>query len=100
MMNRRVHSKVVKASALERLKDRGVTLEGIAEIVYQMQSPYSKNLTMESCLESVAAVLDKREIQHAILVGVELDQLAERNQLSEPLLSIVREDEGDRKSVV
>ncbi|QKI82558.1 Phosphatidylglycerophosphatase A [Kroppenstedtia eburnea] len=93
-MNRRVHSKVVKASALERLKDRGVTLEGIAEIVYQMQSPYSKNLTMESCLESVAAVLDKREIQHAILVGVELDQLAERNQLSEPLLSIVREDEG------
>lgn len=94
MMKRRVHSKEVKAAALQRLRERGVTLEGIAEIVYQMQSPFSEGLTMETCVESVVAVLEKREIQHAILVGVELDQLAERNQLSEPLLSIVRGDEG------
>jgi phosphatidylglycerophosphatase A len=40
------------------------------------------------------AVLNKREIQHAILVGVELDMLAEKNMLSEPLLSLVRSDEG------
>jgi phosphatidylglycerophosphatase A len=38
--------------------------------------------------------LEKREIQHAILVGTELDMLAEKNMLSEPLLSLVRSDEG------
>ncbi|PTX65049.1 phosphatidylglycerophosphatase A [Melghirimyces profundicolus] len=91
---RRVHSREVKSAALKRLQDRGVTVEGIAEIVYRMQAPYSETLTMESCVESVIAVLEKREIQHAILVGVELDLLAEKNALSEPLQSLVRQDEG------
>jgi phosphatidylglycerophosphatase A len=93
-MRRRVHSKEVKQAALQRLKDRGVTIEGIAEIVYRMQAPYSNDLTMEACVESVIAVLEKREIQHAILVGVELDILAEKKQLSEPLQSLIQSDEG------
>lgn len=90
----RVHSDVVKKAALARLEERGVKLEDIADIVYEMQAPYSDRLTKEVCLESVVAVLEKREIQHAILVGVELDMLAEKGQLSEPLLSIVASDEG------
>jgi phosphatidylglycerophosphatase A len=49
---------------------------------------------MEQCVDSVLAVLNKRELQHAILVGVELDRLAEQNMLSEPLLSLVKGDEG------
>ncbi|MFC4076597.1 phosphatidylglycerophosphatase A family protein [Salinithrix halophila] len=93
-MKRQVHSREVKTAALERLHQRGVTIEGIAEIVYRMQSPYSETLTMVSCVESVHAVLEKREIQHAILVGVELDMLAEKGQLSEPLQSIIETDEG------
>lgn len=91
---RKVHSNEVKMAALDKLKQRGVTIEAIAEIVYQMQSPYAPDLRMESCIESVLAVLNKREIQHAILVGIELDMLAEKNLLSEPLLSLVRADEG------
>jgi phosphatidylglycerophosphatase A len=71
-----------------------VTIEAIAEIVHRMQSPYKPDLEMEVCVESVLAVLNKREVQHAILVGVELDKLAERGLLSEPLLSLVRSDEG------
>lgn len=89
-----IHSNKVKEAALRRLHERGVKLEDIAEIVYSMQSPYSKHLTQEVCMESVIAVLEKREIQHAILVGVELDVLAEKGQLSEPLQSIVASDEG------
>jgi phosphatidylglycerophosphatase A len=91
---KRVHSNEVKMAAMDRLRDRGVTIEAIAEIVYRMQSPYKQDLTMDACVESVLAVLNKREIQHAILVGVELDMLAEKNMLSEPLLSLVRSDEG------
>lgn len=93
-MRRRVSSKEVKAAALQRLRERGVTVEAIAEIVYLMQSPYTPDLSMEACVESVERVLEKREVQHAILVGVELDVLAEKGLLSEPLLSLVRSDES------
>jgi len=94
MMKKQVHSKDVQIAARQRLADRGVTIADIAEIVYLMQSPYHPNLTMQKCVESVEAVLEKREIQHAILVGVELDMLAEKGMLSEPLQSIVATDEG------
>ncbi|MGX1981507.1 phosphatidylglycerophosphatase A [Thermolongibacillus altinsuensis] len=94
MDKKRVTSKEVTEAALRLLKERGVTVEDIAEIVYEMQSPYNKNLTMEECIESVEKVLQKREVQHAILVGIELDKLAEKKMLSEPLQTIVETDEG------
>lgn len=90
----RVHSKDVKHAAYQLLDQRGVRIEDIAEIVFEMQVPYNKQLTLMDCIDSVHAVLEKREIQHAILVGVELDLLAEKNMLSEPLQSIVESDEG------
>ncbi len=51
-------------------------------------------LTMAHCIESVEGVLRKRELQHAILVGIELDELAEQGKLSAPLQQIVESDEG------
>lgn len=93
-MTKQVHSREVRNAAIQRLHERGVKEEDIAEIVFLMQSPYHPNLTMEPCVASVKAVLEKREIQHAILVGVELDMLAEKHMLSEPLQSIVATDEG------
>ncbi|GAA3404107.1 phosphatidylglycerophosphatase A [Paenibacillus hodogayensis] len=93
-MAKRVHSKEVKEAVFRKLEERGVGLDDIAQIVFEMQSPYNAGLTMDKCLESVYAVLEKRELQHALLVGIELDQLAERNMLSEPLQSIVATDEG------
>jgi phosphatidylglycerophosphatase A len=92
--NLRVHSKVVTEATKNALKRRGVSLEDIAKIVYEMQVPYNDGLTMDHCVESVESVLRKREMQHAILVGVELDELAEKNLLSEPLQQIVTADEG------
>lgn len=94
MKKNQVHSRDVHKAAIKRLHDRGVTIVDIAEIVHLMQAPYTKDLEMKACIESVEAVLVKREIQHAILVGVELDVLAERKQLSEPLQSIIETDEG------
>lgn len=92
--NLRVHSNVVTEATKNALTRRGVTLEDIAKIVYEMQVPYNEGLTMDHCVESVESVLKKREMQHAILVGVELDELAEKNLLSEPLQQIVTADEG------
>lgn len=90
----RVHSREVEQATKDALKRRGVTLEEIAEIVFEMQFPYNKGLTLEHCIESVKSVLKKREMQHAILVGIELDELAEKKMLSAPLQQIVEADEG------
>ena len=93
-MKQTVHSRIIHEAVLRKLERRGVRLEDIAEIVLEMQRPYHPDLTIGSCLDSVAAVLEKREMQHALLVGIELDELAEQGKLSEPLLSLVRADEG------
>ncbi|MBU8906883.1 phosphatidylglycerophosphatase A family protein [Desertibacillus haloalkaliphilus] len=85
---------VVEKEARRLLKERGVDVEDIAKVVYQMQIKYNPGLDMSDCFESADAVLCKREIQHAILVGVELDKLAEQKKLSEPLQSLIESDEG------
>lgn len=90
----RVHSKDVAKATEAALARRGVTIEDIAEIVFEMQKSYNDGLTLEHCYQSVERVLRKREVQHAVLVGVELDELAEKKMLSEPLQSIVENDEG------
>ena len=90
----RVHSKEVIKATYDALARRDVTVDDIAEIVYKMQEPYNEGLTMEHCVQSVERVLNKREVQHAILVGIELDELAEKKMLSEPLQSIIETDEG------
>lgn len=89
-----VSSDVVEKAARQKLMERGVKMEDIAQIVYDLQIKYIPDLDMKDCLENANAVLYKREIQHAILVGIELDELAEKGLLSEPLLSIVKSDEG------
>ncbi|MFC6227232.1 phosphatidylglycerophosphatase A [Paenibacillus allorhizosphaerae] len=93
-MKRQVHSNELKAAVYRKLKERGVEIEEIALIVKEMQQPYHQDLTLEKCIESVHAVLKKRELQHAILVGIELDVLAEKGLLSEPIQSIIESDEG------
>ncbi|MGG1601121.1 phosphatidylglycerophosphatase A [Paenibacillus naphthalenovorans] len=93
-MRRQVHSKEVKAAVYQKLEERGVTIEDIALIVREIQLSYDPGLTLQTCIESVHAVLQKRELQHAVLVGIELDVLAEKGLLSEPLLSIILSDDG------
>lgn len=79
---------------IERLKERGVELVDIAKITYDLQKPYVKDVTLEICLDHVDRVILKREVQHAVLVGIELDVLAEKKLLSEPLLSMLLGDYG------
>lgn len=84
----------LKVMTIEMLNRRGVELIDIAELVMMLQKQYYEDLTIELCLENVDAVLNKREIIHAILTGIALDELAEKKLLPEPLQSIVAADEG------
>ncbi|MCO7126209.1 phosphatidylglycerophosphatase A [Sporolactobacillus shoreicorticis] len=91
---KRVTSEAIANAVEAALEERGVTIEDIAEIVLDLQKPFMSGLTIDTCVENVQGVLAKRELQHAILVGIELDRLAEKKLLSEPLQSLVDQDEG------
>ncbi|TGB02194.1 phosphatidylglycerophosphatase A [Halobacillus salinus] len=84
----------LEKTAREWLIDRGVTVEDMAELVYYLQSKYHENLTMEKCKHNVNKVLQKREVQNAILTGIQLDKLAEEKKLAEPLQSTIEVDES------
>lgn len=75
------------------LAERGVDLDSIARLVLELQLPYNNRLTQEQCRASVARVLEKREVQNAVLTGLVLDILAEKGQLPEPLQGIITRDD-------
>jgi phosphatidylglycerophosphatase A len=83
----------VKDIAINLLEERGVTLEDMAVLVLDLQKRYYDDLTIEECIENLHHVLEKREVQNAILTGIALDKLAEKDMLEEPLLSIIKRDE-------
>lgn len=93
-MEKKIKNQELKQKARELLEERGVTLNDIAELVYYLQSRYHENLSMDDCLYNVNRVLEKREVQNAILTGIQLDKLAEKKMLEEPLQSTIEIDEG------
>ncbi|NEX79109.1 phosphatidylglycerophosphatase A [Bacillus thermocopriae] len=84
----------VEEKARKWLKERGVEVKDIANLVYFLQEKYHKNLKMEDCIANVEKVLSKREVQNAIITGIQLDILAEKGMLEEPLQSIIATDES------
>nr|WP_245804729.1 phosphatidylglycerophosphatase A [Halobacillus hunanensis] len=85
---------VLEKKAREWLIERGVTVDDMAELVHYLQSKYHPKLTMEECRFNVNQVLKKREVQNAIVTGIQLDVLAEEKKLEEPLQSTIEVDEG------
>ncbi|MGE8207560.1 phosphatidylglycerophosphatase A family protein [Heyndrickxia sp. NPDC080065] len=90
------HSKMTlsEKTARDWLNKRGVKIEDIAELVMFLQNKYHPNLKIEDCIENIDRVLSKREVQNAILTGIQLDILAEKGMLEEPLQSIIAVDES------
>ncbi len=78
---------------IQRLKDFGVSIDDMAELVMEVQSKYFDDLSLDECRHHVLSVLKKREVQHTIITGLELDRLATEGVIDEPLLSILRRDE-------
>lgn len=80
--------------AIQLLRDRGVELLDIAQIVLELQKSYHPDLTLEECLMNLEAVLMKREVTHAVMTAIALDEFAEKKLLPEPLQTIVENDDG------
>jgi phosphatidylglycerophosphatase A len=76
------------------LEERGVKISDMAELVKQIQEKYIPDLTDDICLDSIEKVLEKREVQNAVLTGLTLDVLTEKGAVEEPLLSMLKNDDG------
>lgn len=66
---------------IDLLKSRGVTVHDIAECIIFLQAKYHDNLNIDECEDAVYRILEKNEVQHAILTSVTLDILAEQNMI-------------------
>lgn len=93
-MDKNTSQSELEVKARNLLLERGVSLNDIAELVYYLQSKYHANLSLDDCLHNVDRVLTKREVQNAILTGIQLDKLAEQNMLEPPLQQTIESDES------
>lgn len=80
---------------IQLLEQRGVTLDDIAEAARFLQAGYHVDLKKEELLVSIYSVLDKREVQFALMTAIELDKQAEAGQfMDKDLEAVIRRDEG------
>ena len=77
-----------------RLKERGVSLDDLAQLVYETQKDYEPKLTLEECQKEINDVMYKRELLNNAMVMLELDRLTEAGQVKQPLADIIRYDSG------
>lgn len=85
--------KMLYDTTVAKLEEIGVKLKDIAEIVLLLQKEYVEDLTLDECLENIEAVLKKREVVHAVLTGLAIDEMAQKQLLPEPIQTIIAKDE-------
>jgi phosphatidylglycerophosphatase A len=87
--------KSYQEKAIEMLKDRGVSIQDIVDCVHYLQKDYNANLDNSILTNSVLKVLEKREVQYALMTAIELDMNAEKSRyLDKDLEEIVKTDLG------
>ncbi|GGG74560.1 phosphatidylglycerophosphatase A family protein [Paenibacillus radicis (ex Gao et al. 2016)] len=89
-----LNSRKVAEATDEWLAKRGVSKTQIGQLVHFLQKDYFPDLSLDECIVHVDAVLSKREVQNAVLTGIQLDVLAEEGKLITPLQEMIKNDEG------
>lgn len=80
---------------LKALNDRGVTLDDLVECAWFLHKQHHPNDDLQDVYDSVIAVMKKREVQNAILTGINYDIVTERGLLeSKTLERIIMNDSG------
>jgi len=79
---------------LEILKDRGIDYRDIAKIAFDQQSKYSDEINISDCEDSVLKILSYRDVFHILLLGAEIDRMAEKGLFEGPIQDILAYDLG------
>ena len=69
-----------KEHAVALLEKRGASLLDIADAACFLQKDYHEGLKADDLMPSVHKVLEKREVQFAVMTACEIDRLAEEHQ--------------------
>ncbi|GAK47801.1 phosphatidylglycerophosphatase A [Secundilactobacillus oryzae JCM 18671] len=77
---------------VNRLEERGITINDIAEIAKETQKKFHPSIPLEQYVKNTIDVLHKREILNNAMVGLELDRLATEKKLEQPLQDIIAND--------
>ena len=75
------------------LERKGVSLEAIAHEAYEQQRKFDQNLVESSFVLAAESILHKREVLNNCMVGLVMDNLATNKKLSEPLQTVVEQDQ-------
>lgn len=79
---------------VEKLLERSVRVDDIAEIAFRQQSKWNPNISYQECKESVDKILSLRDVFHLLQLGAEIDRLTEANAFHGPIQSILASDLG------
>lgn len=77
------------------LNERGVELKDIVDCVVFLQKDYLDEINEEEVCEIVKGVLAKREVQHALFTGINIDIQVEKNEFGDAWIQeVISRDEG------
>lgn len=76
----------------KRFKELGITSHDMAMIVINEQEKYNPGLTFDQVNNAIESIISKREIQHALVTALSIDELADKKQLPEPFQFMIEED--------
>jgi phosphatidylglycerophosphatase A len=79
---------------IEKLTERGVTVDDIAKIAFRQQSRWNPNIAYLECYESVEKILSLRDVFHLLQLGAEIDRLTEEHAFKGPIQEILNSDLG------
>jgi len=79
---------------IEKLEERSVSVEEIAEVAFRQQSKWSDDISMQDCITSVEKILSLRDVFHIVQLGAEIDRLTDEKAFNGPILDILLQDLG------
>ncbi|MFW6284976.1 MAG: phosphatidylglycerophosphatase A [Bacillota bacterium] len=79
---------------VEKLEERGVQVDEIAEVAYQQQAKWTDAISRKDCIESVEKILSLRDTFHILQLGAEIDRLTETSEIKGPIREVLNADLG------
>lgn len=80
---------------VDLLESRGVTIDDIVDCVIYLQKDYIDEIETLNVHEYVKSVLRKREVQHALMTGINIDIQVDKKEFgSETICDIISVDKG------
>ena len=77
---------------LNKLKQRGVSLEDICAKAIEEQKKHGVESSMAEARKYLINLLHKREVMNVIMVGIYLDEQAEKGLIDGPLQDVIKSD--------